>query len=56
MTLLTNPAFAPLSLQVEQQAAQFLATDGTVIAQPQPAAYFEQPIPLPLPETLGFVQ
>jgi hypothetical protein len=56
MTLIANPAFAPLSLQVEQQAAQFLASAGAVVAQPQPALYFEYPIPLPLPETVGFVQ
>lgn len=55
MTLITNAAFAPLSRQVEHQAAQFLASEGAVVTQPQPAAYFEIPIPLPLPETLNFL-
>jgi hypothetical protein len=55
MTLINNAAFAPISAQVEHQAARFLATGGAEITQPLPASYFEMPIPLPLPETLSFI-
>jgi hypothetical protein len=55
MTLINNTAFKPISVEVEQQAAQFLATGGPEIYQPLPAIYFEMPIPLPLPETLSFI-
>jgi hypothetical protein len=55
MTLINNAAFAPISAEVEHQAAQFLATGGAVITEPSPARYFEMPIPLPLPETLNFI-
>jgi hypothetical protein len=55
MTLINNTAFAPISAQVEEQAARFLASGGTVVTQPSPANWFEMPIPLPLPETLSFI-
>lgn len=55
MTLINNAAFAPISAEVEHQAARFLATGGAEITQPLPASYFEMPIPLPLPETLSFI-
>jgi hypothetical protein len=55
MTLINNAAFRPISVAVETQAAQFLWSGGAVVTQPQPANYFEIPIPLPLPETLEFI-
>ena len=35
------------------QAAQFLASEGALVTRPQPEAYVEMPILLPLPETLN---
>lgn len=55
MTLINDTAFRPISVEVEEQAAQFLASGGATVYSPQPARYFEFPIPLPLPETTNFI-
>ena len=39
---------------MQEQAAAFLASDGALFIPPQPARYFEFPIPLPLPEGLNY--
>ncbi len=51
----TNATFAAVSREFQRVAATFFATDGTVIAQPQPAQWFELPIQGPLPETISFI-
>ena len=55
MTLINDATFRPISVEVEEQAAQFLASGGATIYSPQPARYFEFPIPLPLPEATNFI-
>jgi hypothetical protein len=44
----------PTFTAMQEQAAAFLASDGMVFIPPQPARYFEFPIPLPLPEGLNY--
>jgi hypothetical protein len=51
----TNATFAAVSREFQRVAATFFATDGTVIAQPQPPQWFELPIRGPLPETISFI-
>jgi hypothetical protein len=59
-TFLTNigsPAGAPYAVAAQQQIAAFLASNGTVLIDPDGAAgpFFEVPIAGPLPETLNFI-
>jgi len=59
-TFLTNigiPAAAPYAVGAQQQIAAFLASNGTVLIDPDGAAgpFFEVPIAGPLPETLNFI-
>jgi hypothetical protein len=55
MTLINDATFRPISVEVEEQAAQFIASGGATVYSPQPARYFEFPIPLPLPEATNFI-
>jgi hypothetical protein len=58
-TFLTNiglPAAAPYAVQAQTQMAVFFATQGTTVIDPDGAGpFFEVPVVLPLPETLGFI-
>jgi hypothetical protein len=57
LTNIGNPAGAPYAVAAQQQIAAFLASDGTVLIDPDGAAgpFFEVPIAGPLPETLNFI-
>ena len=46
----------PITLALQGQAANFIASDGTQIDQLLPANYFEVPIQSPLPETLNYIR
>jgi hypothetical protein len=52
---LAIPAAVPIVLAAQQQIGIFLASGGTLITQPEPAAWFETPIAGPLPEDLSFL-
>ena len=59
--LFFNPSFAPMLVEIgfgaQQQIAQFFASDGAVVIDPDgPLPLFEVPIIAPLPEDCGFVQ
>ena len=59
-TFLTNisiPAAAPLAVAAQRQIAEFFASDGAVVIDPDGAGspLFEMPINPPLPETLNFL-
>ena len=59
-TFLTNigvPAAAPYAVGAQSQIAAFLASNGTVLIDPDGASgpFFEVPIAGPLPETLNFI-
>jgi hypothetical protein len=47
--------FGPISLAAQQQIGVFLASDGSVVVQPEPDRFFEVPIVLPLPEGVNFI-
>jgi hypothetical protein len=53
--VLTDSYFAAISRGAQEQAAQFLASDGLVVIHPTPANLFEVPIVLPLPEAVNFI-
>jgi len=57
LTNIGNPAGAPYAVAAQQQIAAFLASNGTVLIDPDGAAgpFFEVPITGPLPETLSFI-
>jgi hypothetical protein len=57
LTSIGNPAAAPYAVAAQQQIAAFLASNGTVLIDPDGAAgpFFEVPIAGPLPETLNFI-
>jgi len=51
------PATTPVALAAQMQIAEFLASDGTVVVDPDGAQpIFETPIVLPLPEVANFLQ
>src|SRR5262249_34485432 len=50
-----TPAALPIQLAVQQQVGIFFASGGTLITQPEPAAWFETPIAGPLPEDLNYL-
>lgn len=50
-----NLTFREVSREFQRQAAAFLASDGTLITQPQPAEWFEVPIQGALPETMNYI-
>jgi hypothetical protein len=58
-TFLTNigiAAAAPYAVGAQQQIAVFLATNGATVIDPDGAGpFFEVPVNLPLPETLGYI-
>ncbi|WP_019142822.1 Ig-like domain-containing protein [Noviherbaspirillum massiliense] len=58
-TFLTNisvPAAAPYAIGAQQQIAEFFASHGTNIIDPDgPGPIFEVPVKLPLPEELNFI-
>ena len=45
----------PIALGYQAQIATFFGSDGTVVAHPEPARFFEVPVSQPLPEGLGFI-
>ena len=45
----------PITLALQRQAADFIAADGEVMPQPQPAGLYEVPIRGRLPEVLNFI-
>jgi hypothetical protein len=49
------PSVSIFSRAIQNQAGVFLASNGTMIMQPEPARLFEVPIAGPLPETLNFI-
>ncbi|HEY4367967.1 MAG TPA: Ig-like domain-containing protein [Steroidobacteraceae bacterium] len=56
LTGLGSPATAAIAVAAQTQIALFLASDGAVTIDPDGAGpLFETPIPLPLPEDLGFI-
>jgi hypothetical protein len=56
LTRLTVPSAAPLAIGAQGQIATFLASNGTVIVDPDGAGpLFEVPIVPPLPEDLSFI-
>jgi hypothetical protein len=52
---LTDSYFLAVSRGAQEQAAQFLASDGLVVIHPTPTGFFEVPIVLPLPEEQNFI-
>jgi len=53
--VLADAYFAAVTRGAQEQAAQFLASDGLVVIHPTPTHLFEVPIVLPLPETTNFI-
>jgi len=53
--VVTDAYFAAISRGAQEQAAQFLASDGVVVIHPTPTGFFEVPIVLPLPEAQNFI-
>ena len=53
--VITDSYFAAISRGAQEQAAQFLASDGLVVIHPDPTGFFEVPIVLPLPEEQNFI-
>src|SRR3972149_1041298 len=54
--VVTDPLyFAAISRGAQEQAAQFLASDGLVVIHPTPTGFFEVPIVLPLPGAPHFI-
>lgn len=51
----TNPTLRAAARGIQSQGADFLASDGTTITTPSPAAWFEVPAATPLPEELFFI-
>ena len=52
---ITVPSVAVMARSIQQQIGVFLASDGRVVSQPQPARFFEVPIAGALPEELNFI-
>jgi len=50
-----NALFRSISRAAQDQIGVFFASGGTVVIHPEPARFFEVPIPLPLPEGLNFI-
>jgi hypothetical protein len=50
-----NPIVRTVARALQAQMATFIASGGTQVSQPEPAAWFEVPIPGDLPETLNFI-
>jgi len=53
--VLADAYFAAVTRGAQEQAAQFLASDGLVVIHPTPTWLFEVPIVLPLPEAQNFI-
>ena len=53
--VIADAYFATISRGAQEQAAQFLASDGLVVIHPTPTGFFEVPIVLPLPEDRNFI-
>jgi len=53
--VLADAYFAAVTRGAQEQAAQFLASDGLVVIHPTPTNLFEVPIVLPLPEVVNFI-
>lgn len=50
-----NALFRSIARGAQVQIGHFFASGGTVVIHPEPARFFEVPIPLPLPEGLNFI-
>ncbi len=56
LTAISAPAGQPYALMAQKQMAQFFATDGQSVIDPDgPGPFFEVPIAEPLPEELNFL-
>jgi hypothetical protein len=53
--MIDNPHMASFARALQQHAAEFFASGGTQISQPEPARLFEVPISLPLQEGLDYL-
>ena len=51
-----NLTFRAVSRGIQNAIARFFASDGQVVAHPEPARFFEQPFVGPLLEVLGYIQ
>ncbi len=49
------PIVRQIAFGIQQQIATFLASDGTIVIQPEPGRFFEVPIARPLPEDLSYI-
>jgi Bacterial virulence factor lipase N-terminal len=56
LTNIGNPVAAPYAVAAQMQIADFFASDGTMVNDPDGAGvFFESPITLPLPEELNYL-
>jgi len=51
-----NALFRSITQGVQRQIATFFASDGMVVAHPEPARFFEAPVVGPLPEGLNYIR
>jgi hypothetical protein len=52
----TSATFRIISRALQDAIGNFLASDGQLITQPEPAQFFEAPIAGALPESLNYIQ
>jgi hypothetical protein len=56
LTRIADPAAAPYAIAAQQQIAEFFASHGTTVIDPDgPGPFFEVPVSLPLPEGLNYL-
>jgi hypothetical protein len=56
LTRIADPSAAPYAIAAQQQIAEFFASHGTTVIDPDgPGPFFEVPVSLPLPEGLNYL-